>query len=122
MDINIKDELVKKGVDYGGALHRFLDMEDMYINFLKTYAEDNSFEEIRTSIADRDAESAFVAAHNMKGLAINLGLNVVAGVTTQLAEQLRDKAYDELDIEKVNALIENLSEVNKEYVDLIREL
>ncbi len=109
----IIEQLKSAGVDYSGALHRFLNKEDMYAMFLKKYNSDTSVGSIRDGVSNADYEAAFKAAHTLKGLAGNLGINSVQNIASEITEQLRGKSADEIDKDLLAANVERLIETDE---------
>jgi HPt (histidine-containing phosphotransfer) domain-containing protein len=78
------------GADFDDVLTR-LRKEERIHKFLLKVPEDPSFDLLCTSMEKRDAETAFRAAHTMKGVCQNLSLNALAEPVCVLTELLRGK-------------------------------
>lgn len=74
-----------------------LGSETMARRFLGMFAEDESFAALETALRAGDAESAFRAAHTMKGVAANLGLTRLQEASSALTEALRGGTLDGAD-------------------------
>ena len=74
--------------DYEDVLGR-MRKEALVEKFVLKFLNDSSFETLRQGIATRDRETAFRAAHTIKGVAQNLGCTKLCEVSNLLTEELR---------------------------------
>ncbi len=81
--------------------------------------EDKTFDELSKNIEARDFEAAFKDAHTLKGVAANLGLDLINETIKPLTEELRNAPYDE---EKILMLYEKSKVLYREGMDLIGQL
>ena len=86
------------GVDLEATLNRFLDDEELYLNFLKDFLHDKSFEGIKRNLQTGNMKEAFANAHTMKGIAGNLGLQNLVDILTPMAEDLRNGTLNNSEI------------------------
>ena len=70
-----------------------LRMESRVAKYLKLFLSDPSFTELKEAFAGNDAQTAFRAAHTLKGVAANLGLNKLSASSSELTEDLRPGAF-----------------------------
>lgn len=70
-----------------------LRMESRVAKYLGLFLNDPSFSELKTAFANNDAKMAFRAAHTLKGVAANLGLNKLSASSSELTEDLRPEAF-----------------------------
>ena len=76
----------------GGALSetlRRIPSEAMLRRFILKYREDTTCVQLRAAVEERDWETAFRAAHTLKGVAQNLGFESLYRVSAELTEALR---------------------------------
>ena len=73
---------------YDDTLHR-LPSEALVHRFVLKYPADPSFAQLREAVAAADWESAFRAAHTLKGVAQNLGFDALYRAASALTEHLR---------------------------------
>ena len=73
---------------YEDTLHR-LPSEALVHRFVLKYPADPSFAQLREAVAAADWESAFRAAHTLKGVAQNLGLDNLYKVSAALTDAVR---------------------------------
>lgn len=81
------------GGDYNGTAMRLVKTE-LLTRLLRLFEEDTSLEDIDNAIAAGDVESAFRAAHTLKGVALNLGFTELAASSSALTEYFRSGALD----------------------------
>lgn len=80
----------------GESLNEVLErlrMESRVEKYLKLFLSDPSFTELKEAFAGNDAQTAFRAAHTLKGVAANLGLNKLSASSSELTEDLRPGAF-----------------------------
>ena len=77
------------GGDLTQTLRR-LPGEDFVRKFLLRYPDDPSFAQLRNAVENSDWQTAFQAAHTVKGIAQNLGLEHLYRAADALTEALRD--------------------------------
>lgn len=78
------------GANYKDLVVR-LGSEDFAKLFAKKFLEDDSFANLQKGLADKDAETAFRAAHTLKGVAQNLSLDNLYRPAFDLTESLRGR-------------------------------
>ena len=78
----------KIGADYNDVVRR-LTSEALVVRFAGKFLQDNSFENLRTALANNDVNGAFLASHTLKGIAQNMGFSNLFEPTNQLTEFLR---------------------------------
>lgn len=76
------------GGDYAATLGR-LPSEALVKKFLLKYPADPSHDQLRDALAAQDWETAFRAAHTLKGVAQNLGLENLYKVAATLTDAVR---------------------------------
>lgn len=96
--------LREAGVDTQGALRRFCDNAALYERFLLKFPGDENFEKIKPALDSGDLETALMAAHTLKGVSGNLGMNRLYLACTEVVGKLRQMepeqaktAYQELE-------------------------
>lgn len=92
--MDVKQCYEKIGGNYDDVMSR-LRTDERIKKFLLKVAEDKSFELLCASLAERNMEEAFRAAHTIKGVCLNLSLTRLYGSASALTEALRGKTeYD----------------------------
>ena len=79
--------------------------EAMLRRFVSKFPNDQSFAALKQAIADGERETAFRAAHTIKGLCLNLGFGKLLASSETLTEALRNEMPD-----NVNELFAKVSE------------
>ena len=78
----------KIGGDYQKTIGRLYN-ETLLRKFILKYRQDGTFSDLQTAQAAGDWETAFRAAHTLKGLALNLGFDRLHVSADALTEALR---------------------------------
>lgn len=89
--MELKDFFKEVGGDYEKVLLRIPD-QNMVKKFICKFADDGSYSELKNALEGEDIPTAFRAAHTLKGIAANLGLDALAKAASELTEQLRGMA------------------------------
>ena len=82
------------GGDWDGIKRR-LGNEDLIARLSLKFLSSAEYAEIGSSIGKRDWEKAFMNAHTLKGVALNLGYNDLAAAASNLTELLRPRSVDD---------------------------
>ena len=78
------------GCDFDKVLSRLVS-EALVKKFALKFLDDPSFGQLKTALADKDAETAFRAAHTLKGVCLNLGFDELYEVSAEITEKLRGR-------------------------------
>lgn len=112
-----REEFVSYGVDYDAAMNMFMNNESIYAKFLGKFPKDESYKKLKEAIDNKDCESAFKAAHTLKGVAGNLSFKDLWKAASDVTEEFRAgnfegglKYIDELD-HQYNRVMEMISRV-----------
>lgn len=97
MEEAMKLKLSEAGVDMEKTLARFLNKEDFYQKFLLKFPSDPNFEALEKAIAEKDMEGIERAAHTLKGVSANLGLDPAAAVFNEMVWAVRNGESGKLD-------------------------
>lgn len=74
--------------DYAGVMSRLM-KEERILRFLGKFKDDAMLEPLENSLAEKNYEEAFRAAHNLKGVCMNLGISKLAASSSELCETIR---------------------------------
>lgn len=80
------------GGNYDEVVSRFPN-EALVVRFAKKFLEDTSYISLIASLKKQDYETAFRAAHTLKGVCLNLGLGTLLESSQKMTEALRAKEY-----------------------------
>ena len=85
------EALKQFGADTEEGLARCMGMEEFYLQLVSTMLDDANFAKLDAAVEERDAKSAFEAAHALKGALGNLSLTPVCEPVSEITEMLRGK-------------------------------
>mgnify|MGYP000010886210 FL=1 len=88
--MTVRECYEKMGANYDGVLSR-LGNEMLIRKFVIKFLKDPSFQDLTAAIEKSDAESAFRAAHTLKGICLNLGFDNLYKPSEVLTEKLRGR-------------------------------
>ena len=97
------DEL---GLDFDAVLSRLVN-EKLVQKFALKFLDDPSFQNLKDALDSKDVETAFRAAHTLKGVCLNLGFDNLYPSSKDLTELLRAGGMDGYE--------DLFAEVEKEY-------
>ena len=80
-------------VDVEGALARFCGNSALYEKFLGKFLQDDNFKKIG-DVEAGDSQEMLMAAHTLKGVAGNLGLNGLMKACAEMVVQLRSNSME----------------------------
>ena len=84
-----KQSLIDNNVDLKNAMARFVNNEALYLSFLKKFPDDSNFCAILPNLESKNYDEAYKAAHALKGIAGNLGINSVFEPNNELLTLLK---------------------------------
>lgn len=87
--MDIKGFYQQMGVDYDDVLRR-LSSETLIAKYLGKMLRDPSFKQLTAAFLEHDHETAFRAAHTIKGMCLNLDLHPLLESSSALTERLRE--------------------------------
>ena len=109
----IEEMYKNSGSSYEIAISR-MQNDDRIKKYLGFFLEDPSYNELKTAMEQNDCDSAFRAAHTLKGVCQNMAFTALGKVAEQITEELRAK-----DFEKAK---ETFPEVTSWYNKVIEEI
>lgn len=89
--MTVKDFYESVNENYSEVLER-IGKEAWIIKYLRKFASDGCFAALSSAIAAKDWSEGFKMSHSLKGLALNLGLNNLSKVSSNLCEEMRNGA------------------------------
>lgn len=104
--------LKKLDVDVNGTVERFVGNDDIYVQFLKEFAETDRFPDIYKALESRDTDKLIMHVHKLKGVAGNLGMKNIYDAAEGVIQQLRDGSYDGTE-EKLRAIEAKTAEISR---------
>ena len=107
------DEL---GLDFDAVLSRLVN-EKLVQKFALKFLDDPSFQNLKDALDSKDVETAFRAAHTLKGVCLNLGFDRLYEVSAELTEKLRGR-----DMSGTEELFKKVETQYRILTDAIREM
>lgn len=117
MDIKVKEMLKGAGVDLEKTLARFMGNEALYCKFLLRFPSDPNYLDLEKALREKDLDLVERAAHTLKGVSANLGLDPVAAVMAEIVKSVRQGEADQLPI-----LFEKAQREYMRFSDIIRKI
>lgn len=112
--MNVKEFYLQTGGNYEEVLGRLI-KEERIVKYLRKFADGNDCKLICEAFENRDYEAAFRNVHNLKGVALNLGLTNLQLAASDLCEEVRNGAPNK----DVSGMIENVVKVYTSDVEAI---
>ena len=81
-------------IDIDGSLARFSNMEIMYLKYLKRFINEPTYETLQGAVASQDFATIETAAHTLKGICGNLGLNTLFNDFNNIVKAVREHNND----------------------------
>jgi len=122
MDEGFKQRLVENGADVENTIKRFMGNEAMYEKFLKKFVDNSNYTGLEENLLSGNYGEAFKCAHTLKGVSANLGLEPIFKAASELTEEFRGKADEDVNRERVQEIWQELQKVYKVFVDLLNTL
>lgn len=91
--MTIREVYAYAGGNYDETIKR-LGSEEIVNRFAERFLSDGSFRSLEKAFDEGDGESAFRAAHTLKGVAKNLGFADLGDSASVLTEILRNRVFD----------------------------
>lgn len=118
--MNLKECFDQFGGDYEGAIGR-LGKEERLIKYTKKFKDGNDYQLISEALAAGNMEESFRNVHNLKGVALNLGLTPLHETADILCEALRP-GNPSVGDEKINEMLKNVKVVYDKVIDAVSKL
>lgn len=91
--------LNKAGIDIAELLENMGYNDAVVEHIFKAFLKDDNYEKLCKSLESKDYETAFLAAHTLKGVLSNLAIKNLQLLCSNIVEKLRHKDYDNIDCE-----------------------
>ncbi|MBD5518838.1 MAG: Hpt domain-containing protein [Lachnospiraceae bacterium] len=121
MDDKFRQQLEENGADVETTLKRFMGNDAIYQKFLGKFPADPNYTNLGSNIEAGAFEEAYKCAHALKGVVGNLGLTPIFNKVSDLVEELRNKAADEVDAARANELWQEIKTVYEKFIVIINE-
>ena len=121
MDDKFRQQLEENGADVEATLKRFMGNDAIYQKFLGKFPADPNYANLGSNIEAGAFEEAYKCAHALKGVVGNLGLTPIFNKVSDLVEELRNKAAEEVDAARANELWQEIKTVYEKFIVIINE-
>lgn len=121
MDENFKKRMEDNGADVNTTVKRFMGKEELYMKFIMKFRDDRNLQILQDNLEKKDYEEVFNNAHSIKGVTSNLGLNPIWEEAAAICDLLRGKQPEEVDTEKLQDLVKELTIVYQRFQGIIAE-
>ncbi|MDD3217706.1 MAG: Hpt domain-containing protein [Lachnospiraceae bacterium] len=95
------------GAETEDALERFMNDEEMYLKYVRSFPEEHSMPDLVAAVERKDYDAAEKSVHALKGIVNNLGFLPLADAAIDMLEELRD--------ENIEDALEAYEDVKTEY-------
>ena len=110
--------LEQEHCDVKDALSRCMGMEDLYLELLQIFAEDDGMDKLMDAYDRGDVQDVFFHAHTLKGVYTNLGMNHLYELVYPVVEETRGKCPDNL--KSLEKSVRKLCEEHKKITAVIQ--
>jgi HPt (histidine-containing phosphotransfer) domain-containing protein len=117
MSAKQRHALALRKTDIDGAIYRCCGSEDLYLSCLKEFLNDDTVRNLDMALAGRAWDTAFTAAHALKGLAGNMGFVPLMHAAGRLVVLIRGGRTEE-----VGAAMEEVNSCYRDITDAIMQL
>lgn len=118
--------LLKECYDaFGGSYESVkerISKDEIIKKFVIKFLSEPSYGELCDALETEDYETAFRAAHSLKGVSDNLGFQKLGSSSSLLTECLRGKNEQQIDKQQCKELFESVSEDYNEVMEAVRTL
>ncbi|WP_251178853.1 Hpt domain-containing protein [Adlercreutzia agrestimuris] len=94
-------------INYEEAMDRFGGNKELYMRLASKFADDPHHARLKEALADSDIETAYRAAHSLKGVAGNLSFTDLYTVATRVSDALHSA--------DVATALQNMDELDSAY-------
>lgn len=94
--MNLEELAAACGMDLEATLKRFSGNEGLLLRFVKKFAGDTTFEQLKEAVAQEDYPKIETTAHTLKGVAGNLGFQELFACSDQIVKAVRAGEYDQV--------------------------
>lgn len=106
------------GGSYEESMRRLMN-DAIARRFLLKFLDADDYQKMVSAFEAKDFENAFLHAHNLKGVALNLGMDALGNAASELCETVRSRTEP---VPYPDALLEQVREEYFRAVDAIRSL
>jgi HPt (histidine-containing phosphotransfer) domain-containing protein len=86
-------KLIEMGIDAGSVINRLGGNEVLYLAICRKFINDPTYNLLKEALQNKDAPSAQLYIHTLKGIAANLGFIRLELISKSLSENIHSKDY-----------------------------
>lgn len=116
MDKALFEKLEDMGAEVEDILDRLMGDEELYMEYLMKFPENENIINLRKAVEQRDCDQAMKEVHTLKGVALNLGLLPLVDVCMDMLLDFREGKNEE-----ALAQMDDVDACFTEWVEAIRE-
>lgn len=113
------EQLSAAGVDTEKAISRFMGNQDLFISFIRKLPTYMKFDEMRTYLEQQNEEYFYMAVHNLKGTAGNLGVQSIFECAQAILVEFRTSNFQHS--QKLNDLLSEAEAESKQLSKILIE-
>ena len=113
------EQLSAAGVDTEKAISRFMGNQDLFISFIRKLPTYMKFDEMRTYLEQQNEEYLYMAVHNLKGTAGNLGVQSIFECAQAILVEFRTSNFQHS--QKLNDLLSEAEAESKQLSKILIE-
>lgn len=95
MDEALFDKLEDMGAEVDDTLDRLMGDEEMYLEYLKKFPDNENISALRKAVDAGDCDTAMKEEHTLKGVTLNLGLLPLVDVCMDMLLDFREGKKEE---------------------------
>lgn len=84
-----EEKVRQAGLDWDAAVGRFAGKEELYIKFLKKFADDGNFALLKEAWEQKNSPDTERTAHTLKGVCANLGMTDLSEACSRIVQAVR---------------------------------
>ncbi len=111
MDKSFKKLIKDINIDFEAVDERFDGDEEMIIEFLKKFENDNTFYMLEKAVEEYDIKAMMVYSHDLKGLCANLGIIKLSSLCKDMSNELKNNILSNIP--------SRFNNIRKEYLRVI---
>lgn len=112
--MNIEELYAKIGADYKNTLTRFCSNEGLLSKYVKKFAEDSTYQNLRDAVEAENYDGIEMYAHTLKGVSANMGFTDLQEASARLVEHVRQ--------DNKEGIPADFEQVKEEYKNIINEI
>ncbi len=118
--------LLKECYDsFGGSyesVKQRIPKDEIIKKFVLKFLDEPSFSNLKQALDNGDYQGAFIGAHSLKGVSVNLGFQRLGDSSGVLTELLRNKDEAQIDKEECMKAFEHVAKDYYDVIDAVKQL